>query len=158
MVENDLKQEILKLYYEEHKRPVDIAPIINKSPQYVSKVARKDTRYESEKEYRHKQSLEKKKIYNKEYNKNFIRNRKEKEEIELYHALLAMINRDNELLSTKSEMSDIEFAKWNRSIYDYAKKSSNLVLKEGINATFDVPKTIRNIVHASSIRSSRVFV
>ena len=41
MVENDLKQEILRLYYEEHKRPVDIAPIINKSPQYVSKVAKK---------------------------------------------------------------------------------------------------------------------
>ena len=36
MVENDIKQEIIKLYYKEHKRPVDIAPIINKSPQYVS--------------------------------------------------------------------------------------------------------------------------
>lgn len=41
MVENDVKQEILKLYYEEHKRSVDIAPIINKSPQYASKVAKK---------------------------------------------------------------------------------------------------------------------
>ena len=158
MVENDVKQEILKLYYEEHKRPVDIAPIINKSPQYVSKVAKKDTRYESEKEYRHNMSLEKKKIYNKEYNKNYIRNSKEKEERELYYGLLAMINRDNELLSTKVEMSDIDFAKWNRSVYEYAKKSSNLVLKKGINATFDVPKTVGNIVHVSSIRSSRVFV
>ena len=158
MVENDVKQEILKLYYEEHKRPVDIAPIINKSPQYVSKVAKKDTRYENEKEYRHNKSLEKKKIYNKEYNKNYIRNSKEKEERELYYALLAMINRDNELLSTKAEMSDIDFAKWNRSVYEYAKKSSNLVLKKGINATFNVPKTIGNIVHASSIRGSKVFV
>lgn len=41
MVKNDIKQEIIKLYYEEHKRTVDIAPIINKSPQYVSKVAKK---------------------------------------------------------------------------------------------------------------------
>ena len=64
-----------------------------------------------------------------------------------------MINRDNELLSTKAEMSDIDFAKWNRSVYGYAKKSSNLVLKKGINATFDVLKTVGNIVHASSIRS-----
>ena len=158
MVENDVKQEILKLYYEEHKRPVDIAPIINKSPQYVSKVARKDTRYESEKEYRHNKSLEKKRIYNKEYNKKYIRNSKEKEERELYYALLAMINRDNELLSTKTEMSDINFAKWNRSVYEYAKKSSSLVLKKGINATFDVLKTIRNIVHARSIRNSKIFV
>ena len=29
MVKNDIKQEIIKLYYEEHKRPVDIASIIN---------------------------------------------------------------------------------------------------------------------------------
>ena len=114
--------------------------------------------YESEKEYRHNKSLEKKKIYNKEYNKNYIRNSKEKEERELYYALLAMINRDNELLSTKAEMSDIDFAKWNRSVYEYAKKSSNLVLKKGINATFDVPKSVGNIVHASIIRSSSVFV
>ena len=56
MVENDVKQEILKLYYEEHKRSVDIAPIINKSPQYSSKVSKKDTRYEGEKEYRHNKS------------------------------------------------------------------------------------------------------
>jgi len=62
MVENDIKQKILKLYYEEHKRPVDIAPIIDKSPQYVSKVVKKDTRYESEKEYRHNKSLEKRKF------------------------------------------------------------------------------------------------
>ncbi len=62
MVKNDIKQEIIKLYYEEHKRTVDIAPIINKSPQYVSKVAKKDIRYESEKEYRHNKSLEKKKM------------------------------------------------------------------------------------------------
>ena len=102
--------------------------------------------------------MEKKTIYNKEYNKNYIRNSKEKEERELYYALLAMINRDNELLSTKAEMSDIDFAKWNRSVYEYAKKSSNLILKKGIKATFDVPKTVGNIVHASSIRSSIVFV
>lgn len=102
--------------------------------------------------------MEKKRIYNKEYNKNYIRNSKEKEEIELYYALLAMINRDNELLSTKTEMSDIDFAKWNRSVYEYAKKSSNLVLKRGINATFNVPKTVKNIVHASSIKSSKIFV
>lgn len=32
---------------------------------------------------------------------------------------------ENGILSTKIEMSDIDFAKWNRSVYEYAKKSSN---------------------------------
>ena len=65
MVENDVKQEILKLYYEEHKRPVDIAPIINKSPQYVSKVLKGHPKYEEEKQIRskikHNNYLERKK-------------------------------------------------------------------------------------------------
>lgn len=79
---------------------------------------------------------EEKKIYNKKYNKNYIRNRKEKKEIELYHALLAMINRDNELLSTKSEMSDIEFAKYKKKWYyghngnSYVETVIKLSLKE----------------------------
>ena len=46
---------------------------------------------------------------------------------------------DNKILSTKTVISDIDFAKWNRSIYRYTNKSSNLVLKRGMNVTDDVP-------------------
>lgn len=155
MEKDDAKQEILDLYYGEHMRPVDIAPIVKKSPQYVSKVVKKDSRYESEKEYRHIQSSEKKKAYNRKYYKTYVRNAKEKEDRELYYKLLATINKDNQILSTKTEISDIDFAKWNRSIYGYSKKFSDLVLKKGINVTKDVPRKIRNIVPASSIRSSK---
>lgn len=55
------------------------------------------------------------------------------------------------------EMSDIAFAKWNRSIYQYDKNSSNLVLKRGINVTKDVPRVVRNVVKASSIKNSNVY-
>ena len=54
-------------------------------------------------------------------------------------------------------MSDIDFVKWNRSIFGYAKNSSHLVLKKGIKVTADVPRIVKNIVHASSIRSSNVY-
>ena len=64
---------------------------------------------------------------------------------------------DSEFLSTKFEMSDIAFAKWNRSIYQYDKNSSNLVLRKGINVTKDVPRVVKNIVRASSIKSSNVY-
>ena len=96
MKANEVEQEIIRLYYEEHKRPSEIAPIICKTPQYVSKIATKD-------------------------------------------------------------ISDIDFAKWNRSIFGYAKKSSHLVLKKGLKVTSDVPRVVRNIVHPSSIKSSNVF-
>ena len=157
MKTDEVKQEIVRLYYEEHKRPSEIAPIIEKTPQYVSKVVTKDKRYKKEKKYKKKQSLEKKKAYNREYYKTYVRNSKEKEDKEEYYKLLATINRDNEILSTKTEISDIDFAKWNRSIFGYAKNSSNLVLKKGIKVTSDVPRVVKNIVHASSIRSSNVY-
>lgn len=158
MKADEVKQEIVRLYYEEHKRPSEIAPIIEKTPQYVSKVVTKDKRYKKEKKYKKKQSLEKKKAYNREYYNNYVRNSKEKEDKEEYYKLLATIDRDNEILSTKTEISDIDFAKWNRSIFGYAKNSSNLVLKKGIKVTSDIPRVVKNIVHASSIRSSKVYL
>ena len=157
MEADEVKQEIIRLYYEEHKRPSEIAPIIEKTPQYVSKIVTKDKRYKNEKKYKKKQSLEKKKAYNREYYKTYVRNSKEKEDKEEYYKLLATIDRDNKILSTKTEISDIDFAKWNRSIFGYAKNTSNLVLKKGIKVTSDVPRVVKNIVHASSIRSSKVY-
>ncbi|MBO6244235.1 MAG: hypothetical protein J6I85_02570 [Clostridia bacterium] len=157
MEADEVKQEIIRLYYEEHKRPSEIAPIIKKTPQYVSKIVTKDKRYKKEKQYKKQQSLERKKAYNREYSKSYVRNAKEKEDREEYYKLLARIDKDNKVLSTKTEMSDVDFAKWNRSIYDYANNSSNLVVKKDINVTFDVPKIVRNVVQASSIRSSRVY-
>ena len=157
MEADEVKQEIIRLYYEEHKRPSEIAPIIKKTPQYVSKIVTKDKRYKKEKQYKKQQSLERKKAYNREYSKSYVRNAKEKEDREENYKLLARIDKDNKVLSTKTEMSDVDFAKWNRSIYDYANNSSNLVVKKDINVTFDVPKIVRNVVQASSIRSSRVY-
>ena len=157
MEADEVKQEIIRLYYEEHKRPSEIAPIIEKTPQYVSKIVTKDKRYKNEKKYKKKQSLEKKKAYNREYYRTYVRNSKEKEDREEYYKLLATIDRDNEVLSTKTEISDIDFAKWNRSIFGYAKNTSNLVLKKGIKVTSDVPRVVKNIVHASSIRSLKVY-
>ena len=154
MEADEVKKEIISLYYGEHKRPAEIAKIIGKTPQYVSKIATKDKRYKREKEYKKKQSLEKKKAYNREYNKAYVRNTKEKANSEEYYKLLATINRDNETLSTKAKLSDINFAKWNRSIYGYANNASHLVLKKGIKVTSDVPKVVKNKVNPSSIKST----
>ena len=78
-----------------------------------------------------------------------------KEEREEYYKLLAIIDRDNELLSAKAEISDIDFAKWNRSIFKYAKNSSNLVLKKGIKVSADIPKVVKNKVDPRCIKSRK---
>lgn len=148
------EEKILNLYYNQHLKQKDIAVLIGVSKQYVSKVVKKDTRNREEKQIRKDHNNVKRKDYMKEYFKNYIRNTKGKENMQEYYNLLAMINRDNRILSTKSEMSDIAFAEWNRSIYDYAEKTSDLVLKKDVNVTFDVPQVVRNLVNASSIRSN----
>ena len=150
------KEEILQMYFGDHKKQESIAELVGVSQSYISQVIQKDSRYTKEKETRHKESMQKKAEYNKEYNKTYIRKRKNNL-IEEYYALLELLKRDSEFLSTKSEMSDIAFAKWNRSIYQYDKSSSNLVLRKGINVTKDVPRVVKNIVRASSIKSSNVY-
>lgn len=148
------EEKILDLYYNKHLKQKDIAVLIGVSKQYVSKIVNKDTRNDKEKKNRKDNNNVKRKDYMKEYFKNYIRNAKEKENMQEYYNLLAIINRDNEILSTKSEMSDIAFAEWNRSIYDYAEKTIDLVVKKDVNVTFDVPQVVRNLVNASSIRSN----
>ena len=150
------KEEILKMYFGDHKKQEIIAELVGVSQSYISQVIQKDSRYTKEKETRHKESMQKKAEYNKEYNKTYIRKRKNNV-IEEYYALLELLKKDNKFLSTKYEMLDIAFAKWNRSIYQYDKNSSNLVLKRGINVTKDVPRVVRNVVKASSIKSSNVY-
>ena len=152
----DKKERILQMYFEEHQKQDIIAETVGVSQSYISQVVQKDTRYTNEKEIRHNKSMQKKDEYNKEYSKTYIRKRKNNL-IEEYYALLELLKRDSEFLSTKSEMSDIAFAKWNRSIYQYDKNSSNLVLRKGINVTKDVPRVVKNIVRASSIKSSNVY-
>lgn len=150
------KEEILQMYFGDHKKQESIAELVGFSQSYISQVIQKDSRYTKEKETRHKESMQKKAEYNKEYNKTYIRKRKNNV-IEEYYALLELLKKDNKFLSTKYEMLDIAFAKWNRSIYQYDKNSSNLVLKRGINVTKDVPRVVRNVVKASSIKSSNVY-
>lgn len=150
------KEEILQMYFGDHKKQESIAELVGVSQSYISQVIQKDSRYTKEKETRYKESMQKKAEYNKEYNKTYIRKRKNNV-IEEYYALLELLKKDNKFLSTKYEMLDIAFAKWNRSIYQYDKNSSNLVLKRGINVTKDVPRVVRNVVKASSIKSSNVY-
>ena len=68
--------------------------------------------------------------------------------------MIIQINKDNEYLSTKKKLSDEVFSNWNRGMFDYDKRSSDLVLKSGINVGFDVPRKVSNVVNPSCIRAT----
>lgn len=142
-------EEIIKLFYEEHKRPVDIAEQLKVSKSAITKAIQKDERYAEEKEKRMQLSKEK----HKESKKKYIR-KKRQEEKSQYQALMFQINKDNAYLSNRKQISDLAFSKWNRSIYEYDKKSSDLVLKQGINTGADIPKRVRNVYNPNFIKQA----
>ena len=56
--------------------------------------------------------------------------------------MIIQINKDNEYLSTKIQISDLDFARWNRQKLRYDKNSSDLVLRKGFTFACDVPKKL----------------
>lgn len=53
-------------------------------------------------------------------------------------------------------MSDLKFAECNRSVFDYDKNSSGLVLKPGINASIDVPRVVNNVIDPRFIKNTKI--
>ena len=135
------KEEIKRLYFEEHLSQVEIAEIFKVSKQAINKVIKKDPRLAEEKEYRHILSIENKKNYNNEYSKTY--KRKKSTDTEEYYAMQAQLNEDSRMLSTHHEMSDEAFAQSNSSIYKYdIKGNKDLIDSIKSKITNDVPRFI----------------
>ena len=149
MITIDRVTEITRLFYEEHLRPTDIAKQIGVGKSYVTKIIQKDERYIGEKKDRATQSKERHKVCK----RNYI-NKKRQADKQEYQAMIIQINKDNEYLSTKKKLSDEAFSNWNRGMFDYDKHSSDLILKNGINVGFDVPRRVTNVVSPSCIRAT----
>ena len=134
------KDEILKLYYEDHLKQQDIAEKIEVSQGYISQVIKTDKRYNSNKETKHKASIIKKAIYNKEYYKTYKRPKKDDNS---YREMQAQLEKDIAELSYyhNYNMSDYDFVKCNSSAY-HRNSKGNLSLVNGLTVGVDVPRTV----------------
>ena len=152
----ETKDKIIELFYNQHLRPTDISNKLKVKMPYITRIIQTDSRYISEKETRKQENKEKQKTQKRIYAQN--RREKERQEKQDYQKLLVQINNDNQFLSTKKKVSDLKYAKWNRSAYDYDENTSDLVLKDKIVAGFNVAKRVSNIVNPNSIKSNRIYV
>lgn len=136
-----MDDEILKKYFEEKMKQVDIATELNVSKYKVSRVVTKDPRYKTEKE-RRKESNRKK---NREETKKYIskERKKKKDDIAYEQLKQAHIQATMELSGGRKTISNRAFRNWNSSIYKYNEKNQSYQLKSGINVGADVPKTIK---------------
>ena len=133
------KEEIAKLYYEDNLTQREIAEKLGITQGYVSQVIKEDERYTIHKKEKHQKSLEKKTIYNKEYYKTYERPKKDDDS---YKQLQAQLDKDTaELSSAGGYISDSDYAKWNPNAYE-VDKNGNLKLVKGLKTSIDVPKIV----------------
>ena len=152
----ETKDKIIELFYNEHLRPTDISNKLKVKMPYITRIIQTDSRYISEKDARKQENKEKQKSQKRIYAQN--RREKERQEKQDYQKLLIQIDNDNKFLSTKRKESDLKYAEWNRSAYDYDENTSDLILKDKIVAGFNVAKRVSNIVNPNSIKSNRIYV
>ena len=152
----DTKDKIIELFYNEYLRPTDIFKELKVKMPYITRIIQTDSRYIEEKEARKQENKEKQKEQKRIYAQN--KREKERQEKQDYQKLLVQINNDNKFLSTKKKVSDLKYAKWNRSAYDYDENTSDLILKDKILAGFNVAKRVSNIVNPNSIKSKRICI
>ena len=153
-IEDDVKQVNTSLGFS-----IDLERTLNYLAEhnaYFAQIGKTKIRYIGEKEARKSETKEKTKVKKRVYAQN--KRQKEKQEKQEYQKMLIQINRDNEYLSTKKKENDLQYAKWNRSIYEYDKYSSDLVLKDNINTGFNVAKRVSNVVNPNMIKSNKIYV
>ena len=137
----DKKEQILDLYFIKHLQQTEISKQLQVSQQYISKIVKKDERYKHEKDYRKSKNAEKRKIYQMEYQKNYVR---KKDNDIAFEALQAQLAQDAKLLSYKAHnLSTYALKKANSSIYEYDKNRNQYVMLKGIKASVDLPRRIR---------------
>lgn len=136
-----MKDEIIKKYFQDKMKQIEIAKELNISKYKVSRVVTRDPRYKEEKERRKEANRRK----NREETKEYINKERKKKKDDVGYAQLkqAHIQATAELSGGRKSISNRAFRDWNTSIYEYDSKSQSYKLKKGINTGIDVPKTIK---------------
>ena len=137
------KEEILRLYFKEKLKQVEISEIIGISKNAVSKVVKQDNRYKSEKNNRKQLS---KKSHNKKI-QTIVENKrkilKEKNDADFYILKMMHEQASKELSGGKKTISNIDYRNWNKSAYEYNKNKDTYILKKELTVGADISKRIK---------------
>lgn len=136
-----MKDEIIKKYFQDKMKQIDIAKELNISKYKVSRVVTKDPRYRAEKERRKEVNRRK----NREETKEYINKQRKRKKDDIGYAQLkqAHMQATAELSGGRKTITNRAFRDWNTSIYEYDSKSQCYKLRKGVNTGCDVPRTIK---------------
>ena len=137
------RAEIIKMYFEEKMRPVDIAKKLNITKSAITQVLKKDNRYLRIKKERKNINQRK----HREKTKNYIRTKRKIVQFERSADDLILRNMHNQAsreLSKPKRLSNMAYRNWNKSAYSYNVKKRRFEFKENeLGRSFDVPKYIK---------------
>ncbi len=132
-----MEEEILKMYFEDKLKQIEISNKLNISKYKVSSVLNKNENYLKEKEYR-KEINRQKHI---EDTKKYIISKRNELDMEYLYLKQLHLQATSEL-SERRTISNKAFRDWNSSAYKYNSKKQCYDLDKKINAGYDVPKRI----------------
>ena len=136
------KNEILRLYFVEKLKQVEIAEKLKISANAVSKTLKKDERFLREKDIRKQINKRNRNKKIKNYVETKRKLKKEKDDMD-YMAVKARHNEASIELSAPRKLSNIAYRNWNKSTYTFNEKRNGYELRKELGRSHDVPKFIK---------------
>lgn len=134
-----MEEDILKMYFKEKMKQIDIAKKLNISKYKVSRVISKNAESSKEKENR---KIENKKK-NIEFTKNYIKQKRSESKDNDYAIMKNMHDQASMELSAPRKLSNMAYRNWNKSAYKYNQEKSRFEFRKGLGRSYDVPKYIK---------------
>ena len=133
------KEKIIKLYYEDNLKIIDIVNIVNVSRAYISKIIKTDTRYYEKREKQKEATRKKKREYTNSKMKE-IRDNKAQEDGAIKQQHIQAIR---ELSGGNSIIGNRALLKWNSSAYKYNSSKERYEFDKKLNKSYAMPKYIK---------------
>ena len=136
-----MEDEVLQLYFEKKMRQVDISKKLD-IPQYkITRIIKKDQRYNKEKSNRKLHNQEKHKKETKAYIRKQRQIKIQKNNAD--DAILRNMHVQASMeLSKHRKLSDRSYREWNKSAFLYNEKKKRFEFKKELGRSYDVPKYI----------------
>ena len=134
-----MEEDILKMYFKEKMKLIDIAKKLNNSKYKVSRVISKNAESSKEKE---KRKIENKKK-NIEFTKNYIKQKRSESKNNDYAIMKNLHDQASMELSAPRKLSNMAYRNWNKSAYKYNQEKSRFEFRKGLGRSYDIPKYIK---------------
>ena len=138
----NVEDVILKMYFEEQKKPVEISKELQIPKYKITRVLQKDERYQTEKEAR----KENNRIKHIENTKKIIKEQRSQKQFKDKQSDLILKHIHNQAareLSEPRKLLNMSYRNWNISAYGYNEQLKRFEFKKELGRSYDVPKYIK---------------